>query len=80
MFADWQPQEVEFETTIANAFFKVTEKATGKSYIAQLKALDDSLSMYISLHNVMDSEDLIQLHEAIVPTDNTKLAVLIFEK
>ncbi|KAI6241281.1 hypothetical protein M3Y99_00353400 [Aphelenchoides fujianensis] len=35
--------------------------------------------MYLSLHNVMESDDLVQLHAAIVPDDQPKLAVLIFE-
>jgi hypothetical protein len=47
--------------------------------VAQLKPLDDYLSMYISLHNVMDSPDLVQLRGAYAPLKQ-KLAVLVFEE
>jgi hypothetical protein len=68
-----------FRKAASGAFFRVTEKETGQQYLAQLKPLDDALSMYLSLHNVMESDDLIQLRAAYAPPGK-KLAVLIFEK
>lgn len=68
-----------FRKAASGAHFIVTHKETGEKFVAQLKPLDDFLSMYISLHNVMESDDLIQLKSAFIPP-NQKLAVLIYEK
>ncbi|CAD5207130.1 unnamed protein product [Bursaphelenchus okinawaensis] len=60
----------------AGAYFKVKDKETGQSYLAQLKPMTSELSNYISIHNVVDHPHLAQLHAAIA---DKGLAVLIFE-
>lgn len=61
----------------AGAPFHVTEIATQKRFLAQLRALDESLARNIEMQNNLDHPGIIQLHQAIM---DQGIAVLIYEK
>lgn len=61
----------------AGAPFHVTEIATQKRFLAQLRALDENLSRNIEMQNNLDHPGIIQLHQALM---DQGIAVLVYAK
>uniref|UniRef100_A0A183D3Y4 Protein kinase domain-containing protein n=1 Tax=Gongylonema pulchrum TaxID=637853 RepID=A0A183D3Y4_9BILA len=61
----------------AGAPFHVTERATGKRFLAQLRPLDNNLARNIEMHNNLDHPNIVQFHQVIM---DQGIAVLVYEK
>lgn len=61
----------------AGALFHVTERETGKRFVAQLRPLDESLARCIEMHNILDHENIVQYHQIIM---DQGIAVLVYQK
>lgn len=66
-----------FRAAAAGAPFHVTERETGRRFLAQLRALDESLARNIQIHNSLDHPNIVQFHQAVV---DQGIAVLVYEK
>ncbi|VDN04252.1 unnamed protein product, partial [Thelazia callipaeda] len=71
------PFSVFYRAAAAGAPFHVTERATGKRYLAQLRSLDENLARNIEMHNRLDHPNIIQLHQTVM---DQGIAVLVYEK
>uniref|UniRef100_A0A1I7VN34 Immunoglobulin I-set domain-containing protein n=1 Tax=Loa loa TaxID=7209 RepID=A0A1I7VN34_LOALO len=67
----------KYKAAAAGAPFHVTEIATRKRFLAQLRALDENLARNIEIQNNLDHPNIIQFHQAIM---DQGIAVLIYEK
>lgn len=68
---------VLFRAAAAGAPFHVTERETGKRYLAQLRPLDEALARNIDMHNSLDHPNMVQFHQVIM---DQGIAVLVYEK
>ncbi|MCP9264251.1 Immunoglobulin I-set domain protein [Dirofilaria immitis] len=66
----------KYEAAAAGAPFHVTERATNKRFLAQLRELDENLARNIEMQNNLDHPNIVQLHQAIM---DQGIAVLIYE-
>ncbi|KAL3997510.1 Immunoglobulin I-set domain family protein [Acanthocheilonema viteae] len=72
----YEIDENDEKAAAAGAPFHVTEIATQKRFLAQLRALDENLARNIEVQNSLDHPNIIQLHQAIM---DQGIAVLIYE-
>uniref|UniRef100_A0A9J2P3W7 Immunoglobulin I-set domain protein n=1 Tax=Ascaris lumbricoides TaxID=6252 RepID=A0A9J2P3W7_ASCLU len=73
----YEIDENDEKAAAAGAPFHVTERETGRRFLAQLRALDESLARNIQIHNSLDHPNIVQFHQAVV---DQGIAVLVYEK
>lgn len=67
-----------FRKAASGAPYRLTERATGKTYLGQLKPLDLSTTNNLSMNNILDAPNrLAQFHRVIA---DEGLCVVIFDK
>ncbi|CAR99681.1 Protein CBG26591 [Caenorhabditis briggsae] len=57
--------------------FRVSEKSSGREFLAQLRPIDDALLRHVDIHNSLDHPGIVQMHRVL---RDEKLALVVFEK
>uniref|UniRef100_A0A1I7XHF7 Protein kinase domain-containing protein n=1 Tax=Heterorhabditis bacteriophora TaxID=37862 RepID=A0A1I7XHF7_HETBA len=60
----------------SGAPFRVKEKISGKTFLAQLKPIDDALKRNVDIHNSMDHENIEQFYQVL---QDKQLALIVYE-
>ncbi|KAK0423251.1 hypothetical protein QR680_008047 [Steinernema hermaphroditum] len=73
----YEIDEADEKTAASGAPFHVTERATGRHFLAQLKPLDATLERSINVHNAMlENPGTVQMHQVLA---DHGLAVIVYE-
>ncbi|VDM36482.1 unnamed protein product [Toxocara canis] len=73
----YEIDENDEKAAAAGAPFHVTERESGRRFMAQLRPLDESLARNIQIHNSLDHPNIVQFHQVVM---DQGIAVLVYEK